>query len=97
MSKIKKNPWKLMKITNIEKEISCIIWTINGNLNEIFRKDVTLFLEDTLFEKPQGGGGQIYPPPPSRFWVKVAWGLHLVKSDSPAHIVSTSKLSCYIT
>ena len=31
-----------------------------------------LSLEDTFFQKPQGGGGQIDPPlPPSRFWVKV--------------------------
>ena len=67
-----------MKITNIEKEIICIIWTINGNLNEIFRKDVTLFLEDTWFEKPQGGGGQIYTPRPPL----VVSGLRLLEDST---------------
>ena len=30
----------------------------------------SLCLEDTIFEKPQGGGGSIWPPPHSRFSVK---------------------------
>ena len=72
-----------MKIGNIDREIPHIFWTTWG-ISMTFSQNMwltiileltkyqgfTLSLEDTFFEKPQGG--QIDPPPPlpSRFRVK---------------------------
>ena len=68
-----------MKIANIDTEFLHIFWTAWGNSMKFSRKvclkivlkvrkkqSLTLSLEDTFFEKPQGGGGQIdHLPPPS--------------------------------
>ena len=69
----KKNRWKSMKIANIEREIIYIFWTTWGILLKFWGKmwikiilkvttnqGFTLYLEDTFFEKPQGGS-QIDP------------------------------------
>ena len=70
-----------MNIADIEREILHDFWTTWGIsmkfsgkmclmiiLKVTKNQDFTLCLEDTIFEKPQGGGGQIDPP--SRFRVK---------------------------
>ena len=71
MSKNPKSWWKLMKIGNIAREIlynygktwvismkfsgkMCLMIILKVTKNCGF----TLSLEDTIFEKPQGGGGQ---------------------------------------
>ena len=83
MSKNPKNWGKLMEIANIDREILHIFWTTWGNsikfsgkmcfriiLKVTKKQGFTLSLEDTIFEKPQGGG-QIDPPSPSRFRVQL--------------------------
>ena len=84
LQKIDENWWKL---TNIDREFLHIFWTTWGNsmkfsgkmclkilLKVTKNQGFSLSSEDTLFEKPQGGGGQVKltPPsnPPSRFRVK---------------------------
>ena len=76
MSKNPKNWGKLMKIANIDREFLHIFWTTWGNsmkfsgkmyfkiiLKVTKNQSFTLSLEDSIFEKTQGGGGQIEPPP----------------------------------
>ena len=73
-----KNWWKLMKIANTDREILHIFWTTWGISMKFSGKmclliilkvtkiqGFTLSLENTSFEKPQEGGDQIDPPPPS--------------------------------
>ena len=92
MLKTPKNRWKL---ANINREFLQIFWTIWGNsikfsgnmclkiiLKVTKNQGFTLSLDNTFFEKPQGGGGQggkLTPHPhhhhhththPSRFRVK---------------------------
>ena len=68
MSKNPKNRWKLMKLANIEREILHVFWTTWGIpmkfsgktwlmiiLKVTTNQRFILFLEDTFFEKPQGG------------------------------------------
>ena len=68
MSKNPKNWGKLMKIANIDREFLHIFWTTWGNsikfsgkmcfkiiLKVTKNQGFTLSLEDTFFEKPQGG------------------------------------------
>ena len=82
--KKKKNPksrGKFMKIANIDREFIHISWTTGGNSMKLSGKmsfkiilkvtknqGSTLSLEDTFFEKPQGGGSYwSYPHPPQSF------------------------------
>ena len=81
MSKNPKNRGKLIKIANIEREILRIFWTTWENsmkfsgkmcfkmiLKVTKNQGFTLSLEDTTFEKPQGG--EVRLTPSSRFRVK---------------------------
>ena len=80
MSKNPKNWWRLMKIANIDREILHIFWTTWGIsmkfsgkmclmiiLKVTKNQGFTLSLEDTFFEKPQGGGEIDHPTPPQPF------------------------------
>ena len=75
MSRNPKTWGKLMKIANIYIEILHIFWTTCGNsmnfsgkicfkiiLKVSKNQSSTFSIEDTFFEKPQGG--QLDPPPP---------------------------------
>ena len=81
MLKNQKNPWKSMKIANIDRENFHIFWTTWGNsikfsgkmwliliLKVTKKQGFTLSLEDTLLEKPQAGGSNW---PPSLFKIKL--------------------------
>ena len=75
MSKNPENWWKSMEIVNIAREILHNFWTtwwssmkISGKMYLMiilkFTKNqaFTLSLEDTFFEKPQGGDINLNPP-----------------------------------
>ena len=76
MSENPENWGKFIKIVNIDRQFLHIFWTTSRNLmkfsgkmcfNIILKvtenKDFTLFLEETIFEKQQGGGGSNWPLP----------------------------------
>ena len=76
MSKSPRNWWKSMKIGNIATDILHHFWTtwvismkFSGKMCLMIileNQGFTLSLEDTFFEKPQGGGGQFDSRPPAQ-------------------------------
>ena len=115
MSKNPKNWWKLMKIANIDRELLHIFWTTWGNWMKFSGKicfkimlQVTknqgfiLSLEDTFFEKPQGGvkltpsfppavlGLRIHELEPIREWFLASYTLTIRWRFPIQHNVSSS-------
>ena len=106
MSKNPKNQWNLMKIANTNREILQNFWTtwvismkFSGMMwlmiiSKVTKKQsFTLSLEDTFFDKPQGGGSNW---PPSHFKVKEVHQSYIFSKMLPYQTTELFKYWCPI-